>query len=410
MINYYHILGVSKKASQLEIKAAYRKLALRYHPDKNQDNTYAEERFKEINHAYQVLSNPQQKANHDLILSYQDLQAQLGHTTRQSSTTENQASRPADRYGSRQPGRRTPPNFRPTSPISKRQNIIATVWAFGIFTIIVILGLGLKSYNSYQHEQYIAQQKELVTSIYHEAEQLFQEGKYPQSLQVLNTINHQQDIHLYRNTTPLKQKILQKLEEKGSYLFEESRYAEAAKYYQLLVDNQPYYTPFNYARLVSSYEMVPDFPGAIKAYQQVIKAEPSTIEARTRLAALFLKQQAYEKALNYFQEASTLVIQEYKNYYGAGYALAMDPTRAPDSHYQLHCGLGQTYTALGMYKQAESAFKWAIFLRPDDPEAYFLRGENFSKDQQPKAACQAWSKAQLQGSRRAETQLKEQCR
>ncbi len=63
--DYYKILGVSRDASQDEIKKAFRKLALKYHPDKNKGNKEAEERFKEINEAYAVLSDPEKRRQYD---------------------------------------------------------------------------------------------------------------------------------------------------------------------------------------------------------------------------------------------------------------------------------------------------------------------------------------------------------
>lgn len=63
--DYYEVLGVSKSASEDEIKKAYRKLAIKYHPDKNPDNKEAEEKFKEAAEAYEVLSNAQKKAQYD---------------------------------------------------------------------------------------------------------------------------------------------------------------------------------------------------------------------------------------------------------------------------------------------------------------------------------------------------------
>ena len=63
--DYYHILGVNKNASGEEIKRAYRKLAMKYHPDKNPNRKEAEERFKEINEAYAVLSDKEKRKQYD---------------------------------------------------------------------------------------------------------------------------------------------------------------------------------------------------------------------------------------------------------------------------------------------------------------------------------------------------------
>jgi curved DNA-binding protein len=71
--DYYKVLGVDRDADEQEIKRAYRKLALKYHPDKNPDDDSAEERFKEINEAYEVLGDPDKRAKYD----------RLGHSYRQ---------------------------------------------------------------------------------------------------------------------------------------------------------------------------------------------------------------------------------------------------------------------------------------------------------------------------------------
>ena len=63
--DYYEVLGVAKSATADEIKSAYRKLAMKYHPDRNPDNPAAKEKFTEISEAYEVLSNPEKRQRYD---------------------------------------------------------------------------------------------------------------------------------------------------------------------------------------------------------------------------------------------------------------------------------------------------------------------------------------------------------
>lgn len=65
--DYYKILGVDRSANENEIRRAYRKLALKYHPDRNPNDSSAEEKFKEINEANQVLSDPQKRTRYDQL-------------------------------------------------------------------------------------------------------------------------------------------------------------------------------------------------------------------------------------------------------------------------------------------------------------------------------------------------------
>ena len=63
--DYYEVLGLKKGASDDEIKRAFRKMAMKYHPDKNPGDKAAEEKFKEVNEAYSVLSDPDKKSKYD---------------------------------------------------------------------------------------------------------------------------------------------------------------------------------------------------------------------------------------------------------------------------------------------------------------------------------------------------------
>ena len=63
--DYYDVLGVDRSADDKALKSAYRKLAMKYHPDQNQDDAEAEAMFKEVGEAYAVLSDPEKKAAYD---------------------------------------------------------------------------------------------------------------------------------------------------------------------------------------------------------------------------------------------------------------------------------------------------------------------------------------------------------
>jgi curved DNA-binding protein len=100
--DYYQVLGVDKKASQDEIKKAYRKLAIKYHPDKNQGVKSAEEKFKEISEANEVLSDPEKRKQYDKLgtnwKQYQHTGHNQGNASRSGRQYTYQTNGDGDEY------------------------------------------------------------------------------------------------------------------------------------------------------------------------------------------------------------------------------------------------------------------------------------------------------------------------
>lgn len=88
MKTHYETLGVPRSASQIEIRRAYRKLAVRYHPDKHLGNKKYESLLKEINIAYETLSDPVQRDNYDFLLSRNERQTNFQHPHSESTRWE----------------------------------------------------------------------------------------------------------------------------------------------------------------------------------------------------------------------------------------------------------------------------------------------------------------------------------
>lgn len=91
--DYYKILGVAKDASQKDIKKAYRKLAAKYHPDKNPKDTAAEEKFKEVNEANEVLSDTEKREKYDTLGSNWEAYQNTGDDWREYANQKNQQGR-----------------------------------------------------------------------------------------------------------------------------------------------------------------------------------------------------------------------------------------------------------------------------------------------------------------------------
>jgi DnaJ-class molecular chaperone len=103
MPNYYDVLGISRKADDKEVRQAYRKLARQYHPDVNPGDKSAEEKFKQINEAHSVLSDPEKRRKYDKYGDRWQHADQIEEAEAQARSRSNRASNQWPNFGTEEP-------------------------------------------------------------------------------------------------------------------------------------------------------------------------------------------------------------------------------------------------------------------------------------------------------------------
>lgn len=144
MANYYNILGLRDFASLQEIKTAYRKLSKKFHPDVNDGDKFFEERFKEIQNAYEHLTNPALKQKHD------DLLKQFhGSTYKDYSNSYNQKQDTGKTEKKEEPQKR--PSEKPKAKSKSKKFLFNKWYLLLLVPVFVILYLSIKKNNTPQY-------------------------------------------------------------------------------------------------------------------------------------------------------------------------------------------------------------------------------------------------------------------
>ena len=318
MTNYYHVLGLNEDASPAEIKAAFKRLAVKYHPDKHPGRPEMEEKFKEINRAHQVLSDEYEKARFDLKLKYRQFSENESRAyTYQPPRADAWKNRNRTRYA---PGK-----------IDYRQNAIATAYAFGItflIALVVMTGVWIKqSYDDHQLEKLLAERR----STYSEARQFFEAGDYKTAFELMTSLSFFRTEE--RDMKQFKSSMLDKIIEKGDTQFSLGNYDGAIALYELVQEFAPD-LPFYELRqkLAEAYKETNQPEKAIEILKNFLVGEYEIISSLVKIAEIQRDEMNNpEEALDHLLIAHRLAIKRYKTFYGEGYALVIDEKYVPKS-------------------------------------------------------------------------------
>lgn len=380
MINYYSILEVPESATQSEIKAAFKRLAVCFHPDKHSGNPEMEERFKEVNQAYQVLSNPYEKARYDLQMQY-------GQST--------------SYYAPPQPPPRPPrpKNYRPRykePEINWKENWIATGYAFAftfIMAAIVMTGITIKNYIDEKNLE------ELLTkrrNLFEEAQGKYRVGQVDDAMITLNSLGNfmeqEQDMETY------KEKLLESFIYEAEHHYNRGIYEDAIYYYELIENYAPRNPLPLKEHLAMSYRKAGQPDRCLKVIKELLIVNYRKMELYLLMAEIERDDlNDIEDARRYFEVASDLAIERYKAIYGEAYPLMITARSLPDAHYHLYTGLADIYLQTKAYDRAVKATKWNINVWPDSVQNYVIAAKGYAMTNRSRQACEKLTEARSLG-------------
>ena len=358
MANYYEILGIPSSASQSEIKQAYKEKALQYHPDRNQGDPQKEELFKEINSAYQILSNSYSRSNYDMLLRYGE------QTAAQKARTQS----PVQHY------QRRPPVYR-RARFNSRDNMVATGYAFLFaFVIAVIIKTGLYFVEKHRADE-LAQILNERRAFFEKAVGKKEEGNLEASLNLMETMGR-----FYIEESDMrdfKDQLIYDIRDEADELLENGEYQGAIDYYNVLSDYSVS-TTINYMlKMAKAHQGLGNYEETLEIYQVLRMYGYSNSGFFFDLGLLFEDIENFDRALTNYKLCVEKAAQEYEVTIGRAYPLVINAKMIPARHYDYFLKVSEMHLKLGQYDEAVESLAWSKEIWKDSIRLHEIEALSF---------------------------------
>ena len=390
MADYYEILGISKSASSTEIRIAYKRLAMEYHPDRNPGDPSAEERFKQINEAYHLLSDPLKKARYDVGIEpvvYVENVVERERRRRHSQWVFAHQKR-----------------YKIDREYFKIQGL-----AFLVF--IVIAGFCFAMIHT---ASYFIRQKRLEVTLANakslqQANTLFLSGRFDDAFDLLHTLK-EKDPSEYRFRYAHDSLVteLQRMAEKD---FNEHNFVDAITHYRVLQQYEDPVSRETIQKIAMCQYYLGNYKEALQSMKHLHNQDPSNLVLIYNIGVINFEQlENPVEALQYFDLGEKLFKENLSAVYGKAFMIVMDPADAPDIYCDIFVAKAKTNLALKKYEDVKLDCDWAIFLRPSRGAPYTIRAMGLVKTKRRAEACQDLALAQKYGDKEANQLLEKYCR
>lgn len=393
MKNYYSILGVSSTASVAEIKSAYKKLAKEYHPDKNPNNPVAEEKFKLINEAYQILTDYTKRARYDA-------QFQSSTSTHQGSTYKRHRHAPR-RYG--QP--------RPPEPYYKIDKTYFRNQGLTLLVFVVIAGFCLMLVQSirYMIKQNHAKQYNTTTLALHDVHTLFSSNEVSKAFILLDSLEKKKIPDSRVGNT--KDSLLMELHDRAKIKYASQQYSSAiTDYFSLLKFENP--------RQLETTLKIAQCQYALENYQEAVsilidihKERPDDLELLYEISLIYLNDiHNPREALHYLSKGKSIIEQNSMAQDGTSLQFNISPENAPELYFEIFEARAEANLALKNFKDAIQDCSACIYFRPLKGKPYTLRAMANIEENHLESVCSDLQKGKTGNDAHAAELEREFCR
>lgn len=391
MRNYYEILGIDSSASAVQIRAAYKRKAMLYHPDHNPGSKEAEEMFKMVNEAYHTLSDPLKKSRYDSHINFTH-----------SPTVDYRREINKMKYYQWQ--RMQEKHYRIDKEYIKIQAL-----AFLVFTVIAGFCFAIIHSAQYYTEQQQLERFLATTNALKQVDTLFTKGKFDEAFQTIYQLKKDDPLEYRYNYA--RDSLVHALRSMADKKFNTQDFSSAVGYY-LVLKNHEEPASFETIRQLSLCQYyLGNYKESLQALKQLHNLRPYNLELVYRIGILNLeKLENPEEALYYFSYGKKVFKENLTEIYGAAFEVIMNPADAPDIYFDLFEARARTNIQLNNFDEAVTDCNWAVFLRRERSNPYLLRAIANSHLRNFENVCTDLSKAKKLGALDTDDMARKYCR
>jgi curved DNA-binding protein CbpA len=381
LADFYEILGLNQSADTGQVRAAYKRLAMKYHPDHNPGNAQAEEMFKAINEAYHTLSDPLKKSRYD---------SRFTSVPRYEEEVWREREARRKRYQQWQEAQRKRYVF--DAHYFKVQGL-----AFLVFIIMSGISFAIFHTANYfitakYHEEWERNHQLVV-----EVNTLFGSGRVGEAIEKINDLYEKEPRDF--QFSHARDSLLNELRTQADRYFNMQIYVEALP---LLLHLNKYEYPHREETLrkvsVCQYRLGL-YEDALKTFDQLYAQQPWNLDLIYLIGTIHMNHfNDSAQAMEYFAIGKKLFKENLTEIYGEAFTVVMNPADIPDVYTEIFIGSANLNMKSKNYKAALKDLNWAIYLRPQNAEPYKVRALAEAKLKRYSSACKDLAQAKKLGA------------